>query len=207
MMEIDGERAYPIWKIVARWSELGKQDPKSPWRHRGLPKNHVWNSTVVDKMFRVDGLGWDDLEAEAEKWWSDYLGAVNRRTGKRNFEGDACLRSLKLRYRFHETWCQEWFGHWTFDVGQADVEARESFQRFVRRMENRNRVGLWFRPYQDDDGQTFHSRQEPYCLMGAEERYRWHGNDAATRDDRGESTEPPCRCLYCRQQGVLRISH
>ena len=41
--------------------------------------------------------------------------------------------------------------------------------------------------------------------MGAEDRWRWHG---AEPDGKPTDYSPaPCRCKFCKEQGVIRIAH
>lgn len=98
-----------------------------------------------------------------------------------------------------------WFAHYTFDVGQTDEQARDSFERFVRRMELLNRDETTYEPYTGKDGNTYHTEHPAYVLMGAEDRYRWHGSTTGETDS--ERTLPPCRCKHCKARGVLTIGH
>lgn len=89
-----------------------------------------------------------------------------------------------------ETWCITWFSHYTFDLGQTDKEVKDSFEEYVKRHEH----------YQN----SIHFKEGGICLMGAEDRYRWHSH----KDNEEEDYEQvPCRCIFCKEQGILRINH
>lgn len=89
-----------------------------------------------------------------------------------------------------EEWVLTWFCHQTFDVGQTDQEALDSFQAFL------DRKGVRPSEY------GFH-RDGEYCAMGAEDRWRWSGE----RDNDAYKTPPPCRCDGCKKSGMIRINH
>ena len=182
MIEIDGEQAYPIWRISARWSHEGEHRPDCPKWHENLPEGRVWDATSFYKMFREE-VTVSVVEATAREWWL----YPNEKKGDKPADPVIILSFLR-----HETWCLSWFQHWTFDVGQSDEEALSSFSRFVDRMEELNR-----RETTHENG----IEHPAYCLMGAEERWRWRG------DPRKPDSPPPCRCEFCKEQGVLRIGH
>jgi len=179
---IDGEQAFPVYRFRAMWAEDGEQDPKYLWMCKDLPGGRVWNGMESYRMFR-EPLQSSKLADEAREWWTKIRAATNpmgRLSIAARHPEDCVVTAVFVH---DETWCGEWFGHWTFDVGQTDQEALKSFGRFVNRM---RRLG---------DG---------YCLMGAEDRFRWSGTKAGHPAER---TDPPCRCACCKEQGVLRISH
>jgi hypothetical protein len=84
--------------------------------------------------------------------------------------------TINVSFLGWETWCGGWFTHWAYDLGQSDKELLESFREFVDRK----------------------SRQSGYCLMGAEDRWRWSARDRSL---------PPCRCEDCKKLGIVRIDH
>jgi hypothetical protein len=96
--------------------------------------------------------------------------------------------SVNVEFRRWEVWCGGWFGHWTWDVGLSDEQILESFDRFVDRMKCLN-----------------DREPDAYCLMGAEDRWRWYGCE--TGDPGSGRTPPPCRCPMCKQRGVITIGH
>ena len=89
---------------------------------------------------------------------------------------------IDVNFVRYETWCLEWFCHFTFDDGCSDEEYLASFERFVRRMQKLD--------------------EKEYGLMGAEDRWRWSGIT-----DGGKKTPPPCRCAGCKKAGVVGINH
>ena len=184
-MEIEGEQAYPIYSFAAKWIEDGDHDPKYIWMHEGLPEGRIWNTTVEQYcMFRQE-MTPSELHHEADQLWTKYIEARAEK-----HPSDWIVTVLFVRY---ETWCGSWFQHWTFDVGQSDKEALASFGRFVCRMTplcNRHREL---------------PKDQQYCLMGAEDRRRWCGS--GEDGDPNTRTNPPCRCRYCKEQGVIRIGH
>lgn len=138
------------------------------------------NSTSLDCMYREDP-GAEEVERwTREEWWPTYE--------KKGDDSDDLV--IAVEYRGEESWCLVWFNHWTFDVGQSDEECLASFEDYVRRYEHMQ--DYW--PGDPPEGYR--------CLMGAEDRWRWHGGSDA--DDR---TEAPCRCKHCREQGVIRVNH
>lgn len=78
-------------------------------------------------------------------------------------------------------------------IGQSDADAVTSFEEFVRRKEDINAKS------------RSKTGAEMYCFMGAEDRWRWHGADP--NGDSSDHSRPPCRCKYCKEQGLIRIAH
>ena len=181
------EQKFPIYKFSARWSEDGIQDPQYPHWHKELPEGRIWNSTAFSKMFKEEKTqAW--LDDYIREWWRGYLQSKEGLLGK-----NPTLDVLKAEYWEHETWVCTWFQHETFDIGQTDDEVLDSFERFVRRYEN----------MQD---RTFDTYPPNYhCLMGAEDRWRWHG--AEPNGNPSDHSPAPCRCKYCKEQGLIRIAH
>jgi len=163
--KIDGDPAYPIYRIIVKWrGPKGKDD------------------TSFYKMYREDPGKDAVLAWLKDEWWPQFC-RHPRRASKRLSDP-----SFEIRGPYHETWCLEWFCHYTFDMGQTDEEALASFERYVRRHEHKQRPG-----YRGDDY---------ICLMGAEDRWRWYGEPPVEAGN-----PPPCRCRHCQEQGVLRIGH
>ena len=184
------DKVYPIYHVSVWWTEDGEN---SEWRHlnervavpegtdRDAGEGRYWNSTGFSRMYREDP-GIEGVTEKTHEWWPKYV-------AEKPLDKNPSAPIFKVELTHHESWCLGWFTHWTFDEGQTDEEARDSFERFVRRMEQKNR-----REATVVDGLL----REPYCLMGAEDRWRWKGD--------GDSP-PPCRCEHCKKQGVLRIGH
>lgn len=178
------EQKFPIYFFSARWSEDGTWDPEYPKWHEGLPEGRVWNGTGFHKMFREEQTQ-EQLDLYVKDWWEKYL-KLEHRTPIINPE----LVSLKAEYAEHETWCLTWFQHETFDIGQTDEEALQSFEEYIRRIEEKNATK---------------DEMHKIPLMGAEDKWRWHGANSEGESD--EDSPAPCRCKYCKEQGVIRIAH
>ena len=76
-----------------------------------------------------------------------------------------------------EVWCDGWFSHYSFDVGMSDHEVLASFERYVERV---LRSDL---PEIENGGR----------LMGAEDRWRWHGCVTPIRRPNGPSRPAAAR--------------
>ena len=175
---------YPIYRFSARWSQDGKQNLEYPIWHKGLSEGRVWNSTSFYKMYKVEPV---NMEFELNLWWDNL--------NKKKFVNIQNLTLEQKLYRI-ETWCLTWFEHWTFDVGQTNEEALDSFMRYVDRTTIDNKK----------HGKIINGRwEEPYCLMGAEDRWRWCG--AEPNGERNDRSNPPCRCRFCKERGIIRIGH
>lgn len=192
------EKSYPVYKIGISWIQDGEHDPKYPNWHKGLKDGRIRNGTDFSRMYNM-GKSEDMTEdmkrfwkvmTETKQWWKDYK--------KRKPE---CKNPSKpkttINFMGYESWCFSWFQHWTFDVGQTDEEALESFEEFVRSKEALNVKNGHMRHERVDD-----NKNPFYLLMGAEDRWRWSGGP-----DMKQRTDPPCRCKHCKKQGVIRINH
>lgn len=192
MPTIDGDPSYPIYSVGLKWVQdiaPGADYSKYPKWLEGLPEGQFWDSAHRYEM-RRDDPGRDEIERWAvEEWWPQ----VRAKYEDRN-PADPQVTVKGPRW---EIWQLTWFQHKTFDVGQTDEEALASFERYVRRYEHMQGLPT---SYQID-----RFRDDYICLMGAEDRWRWHG--AGESGDRDERSDPPCRCVHCREQGVLRIGH
>lgn len=188
---IFGEQAHQIFSVRARWTKdicHGRDiEGLGPRWFEGLPKNRIWDSRQWYEMPK-EIVTSDELVATAfTELWSQ----IQRDDEDKNL-GDPQVEATFVRW---ETWCNVWFNHWTWDTGLDDLEVLNSFQNYVYRTQEANRRegktvdGFW---------------QEPYCLMGAEDRYRWHGTHTG---DPSERTDPPCRCSHCKKRGVITIGH
>lgn len=160
---------YPIHRIKVRWSERYPPNTKN-MRESELPAGRFWNSISWDVIEREET---DTAEQLRRDWWPGY--------SERLLE-PADL-TIKVEFRGLDTWCSGWFSHWTFDTGQSDQEVLDSFKEYVERIRYSNLT----------------EREISSLLMGAEDRWRWRGQDT--------QTDPPCRCLACKKHGVVRIDH
>ena len=179
--KIEGEQAYPIYSTTVRWTQdIGSNYELSDWQVKDLPKGRMYNSTGFTQMYKEEQnieMLRHEVEDERIPKYFDVKAEEHRLpiVNPRDVEID-------VKFVRYETWCLEWFCHKTFDNGRSDEVYLASFERFVRRMQQLD--------------------EREYCLMGAEDRWRWKG----ITDD-GEQTPPPCRCAGCRKAGVVRINH
>lgn len=187
-VKIEGEVAYPIYRLSAKWTQDGAHAGKSEYWTKGLPEGRIWNAVSGSYvMYREEA----DPQKLADEWGARVRNRQSEKCpGLADFTatGELCM---------YETWCLTWFCHWTFDDGRSNADYIESFNRYVYRHE-------W---YQDFLGHYIdHPKDKPerapehlICLMGAEDRWRWRGEN--------EDSPAPCRCKHCVEQGVVRINH
>ena len=98
-----------------------------------------------------------------------------------------------------ETWCMEWFSHYTFrDRFEHPGEVLADFEQYVNRM-GRLQGSNSLASVKVIEDYEAHTGNKWICLMGAEDRWRWAGQ--------GPDTRPPCDCDHCKKAGVWRISH
>ena len=153
------EQKFPIFYLSATWEKK--------WVSR-------------NKMYKEMPTALQ-LETDVKKMWEIYR-------EKKGIDS-SIVPTFQTKFVEYETWAREWFGHYTFDLGQTNLEALESFRNFVRRKKQLN-----------DESLTL-----VYCLMGAEDEWRWRGSgETGTPED---ESPPPCRCKHCRESGLIRINH
>jgi len=191
---LKGEIAYPIIKVRSRWSQdMTVEDQEMGlglgWT-KDLPEGRKWNGTEWFEMAKEPRRPGAIVNEVNGVWWAKQL-ASEKYAGKNI--GDLRVTATFLRW---EVWSCTWFSHWTWDVGLSDSDVRESFRRYVNRTERAN---------QDEGEMIAGVWQGKYCLMGAEDTYRWHGT--ADGSPTGERTEAPCRCEHCARRGVVTINH
>jgi hypothetical protein len=182
------EQTYPIYRFSAKWHNITEQSYKDyPKWTDGLSVGRMWNSTSFSKMYIEEKTqGW--LDNYIMEWWDKYVHE------EKNKDKDFKLLSLKAEYFEHETWHLTWFMHETFDVGQTNEEALASFERFVSRKQTLN------------ERSQYEKREDTYCLMGAEDRWRWYGLEPSG-DPLKDHSPAPCRCKFCKEAGLIRIAH
>jgi len=177
---LDGEKAYSIYNVEAKWSEgIGDRNVSGfPDRcFDGSPDGRIWNGTGWYDMPREPKTIDEIAHLAQEEWWPKY-----KVSGARNLDDLADLK-ITVEFKREEVWCLSWFAHWTWDVGLDDSQVLESFTQYVERTQ-----------LLDD-----------FCLMGAEDRYRWKGS--TTGKEGAEETDPPCRCPCCKERDVIIIGH
>jgi hypothetical protein len=179
-----GEKAYPIYRITAHWSQATLPGAERRIHYVGkppLPEGHSWNGTSWSKMEREERDP-EAIKAElTEQWWPQYA--------EKNHLPEPADLEIGVTLARRDVWCNGWFSHWTFDVGLSDEEVLASFERYVDRI-------LYSSRSEDEIGGL---------LMGAEDRWRWCGSVDGVRASR--KTPPPCRCPECKKLGIVRIDH
>ena len=192
-MRIDGERAYPIYRVDAKWEQdiaEGDDYSKYPKWTEGLPDGRFYNSAGRNMAYRDDPGTKEVKQWAIEEWWPKLV--KEKDYADKNM-GEPEITVKGPRY---ETWILTWFEHYTFDDGRGDKEYLKSFRRYVRRYEH----------MQHDSTEAIKRYGDDYvCLMGAEDEWRWHG--AGETGGRDERSDAPCRCEHCQEQGLVRIGH
>ena len=184
---MEPKHKYPIYLIDFKWSQAGKPEgieynPESNW-FKGLPEGRFWNG-FPHKFMLKEELTDAQLTIKGAELWTQY-------TTRNSEQKDIDNLVIHGRLVEHEEWCIQWFNHYTFDIGQTDEEVLQSFEEFVRRKEAYNQI------HRNEYGEG------KYCLMGAEDRWRWSGEQLK----HGDYLPAPCRCEYCKEQGLIRINH
>ncbi len=179
-------KTYPIYQVSVRWSQdITNKDRDLPdWMTEGLPKGKMLNSISWYEMPQRD-VSFDALILEAKMdWWPTFKIKCAEK-----IKNTSDLK-ITVKFQRYETWCPNWFSHWTWDTGLEDNEILKSFQDYVYRTQDLNRK----------EGKMKNGYfQEPYCLMGAEDYYRWKSQE--------EGGQPPCRCSACKKRGIISIDH
>lgn len=178
MNEIE-EVLFPIYDINIRWLQKCEPDKEYvKWQVADAPSGMFFNSTSFYQAFKEEPNN-SELDKIARERWE-------KLKEKYNAESPVVI----IRFCENETWWITWFEHATFDIGQSDEEVLSSFHRYVRRKQ--------------EQGQKKHNDSN-YLLMGADDEYRWCG---AEPDGKPENrSEPPCRCKFYKEQGLIRIAH
>jgi len=189
---IRNDRVFPIYSFSAIWEEDVPKDTTDETRASqwfqgsiaGLPEGRRRNSTAGDRGFKGP-LTVEDIETEkaayvARLFESEKIAAANPSNGV-----------AKIELRWWESWWLTWFEHVTFDLGQSNDEALLSFEWHVDRITRRNQ----------EHGLDWEGRD----LMGAEDRWRWHGSEPDGKPD--TRSDPPCRCKFCKAAGLIKIGH
>lgn len=182
---------FPIFKHHAHWL----QDAWEGATERelfGVPTGLARAEQTGLVMFKE----WPSVEEMRSKEHQVRMSVADAHGAKGAREISVCFSFREL-----ESWCQGWFGHWTFDAGQEDQEFLCSFASFVDRKTQHNRevVGLAGNGWKPLE----------YALMGADDRWRWHATPEG-KSIIGVSAErlpPPCRCEGCKRLGIVRIDH
>ena len=133
------------------------------------------NGTSCRQMYK-EKLTKEELNSKLEEFKK---GIINRHE---NVE----FLNATINYIEDETWVGKWFCHFTFNQFDNDEDAIRSFQEFVTRKEIKNEEnGHYSNEMNMDKPQGY------YCLMGAEDRWRWE----------------VCHCEHCEKNEWTIINH
>ncbi len=179
-------KKYPIYKINAEINS-GTKHIEHYFSKR------MFKTLLTEKELNAELKACKELLLSKEAW---YIDGDMKPASELNIN----IASCSIEYFEDESWCLVWFNHYTIDNGEDDEYFSKSFQDFVSRMKKFNsQNGTWVTM---ENGTAYY--REPYCLMGAEERWRW-----CRFDDDGNKVydDKPCRCKDCKEQGVVRWIH
>ena len=188
--EIQGERAFPSYQVSVRYQMDGAPPPG--WTRsivEGKP-DRQWSSTQKRQpLYYPEPPAEGVIQAEAQAFWDAVKDQVHP-ANSYGPEGTPKIPNysdveITVSEPEWETWCLDWFSHFTYRFDRTDAELLASFEKYVRRvMEACNY-----------DREAYGGK-----LMGAEDRYRWKG-------DARMGTDPPCVCEHCLKDGITRIDH
>lgn len=161
------KKLYPIYLFYIEWIEGFKHEHKPD-----IPEDRIRNSTSFRKIFKTN-----QSNEQLQQYADDYVITLKLDSKYKN------ISDVKIHFEFieNESWVLTWFSHETFDHGQSDEQAIESFKEFI-------------------DRKLLKDNLNPGILMGAEDDWRW-------RSGSEEYDNIPCRCQHCKKDGKLRIAH
>ena len=193
------EYRYPIYRITLWYTVEHPTKYHDRYGHTLRPAEPT-ESLVFDKMYPHHPSR-ESLAADVARFWLLNLTAQRGSLPSLADQG-AKLLGYEIEFRGYEAWCSEWFGHYTLNTHLSDQELLQSFANFVARKRqadwNLQHLSLTSED-KDEPTEMLYLGQpvrlyptEYYCLMGAEDRWRWKG---------------PCRCEHCQRLGIVRINH
>lgn len=184
------EQKYQVYYFGFTWTQNPVPSKEYPdWMLTEDGK--VLNRTSFYKMFR-DETSPEQARIFALGWWNNYAREkVSYGSSKPLIHYRPKNVQIEVQFLGWETWCLQWFSHYTFNIHLSDTELLRSFNAFVGRKLPDTQILLLghdhpLRQEAKEEGRHLH------CLMGAEDRWRWNG---------------PCRCEHCQEQGIVRIDH
>lgn len=168
---LDGEKLFPIYRFQLEFTV----------EHPG----RCWEGTTDYKSFDyMAPQPMTALELESQLWQAWFYYLISTRWSPITLADRGaklvCWDVSLLRY---DNWALRWFQHETRNTHLSNDELLVSFERFVNR-KLAGHIAL--------QSQRKIAGVDWYCLMGAEDGWRWKG---------------PCRCEDCTKQGVVRIDH
>ena len=114
--KIDGDKAYPIFRIQAVFDQDGYEN----------------NSSSSNRMYREMPSSEQSMK-DAIEWWNDLINNKNHGDKIPVIEKHPKLKFFELKLIEYETWCLKWFNHYTYVDGRTDDEVIASFHRFIQR--------------------------------------------------------------------------
>lgn len=153
------EKLFPIYRFEATWDQEDYKNNGTSW--------HV--------MFK-------------EQPTEEKLNSILEDYKKVCFEKYKNVTDFHSKYEFveNESWCLNWFNHYTLNLFDTDEEVERSFRQFIRRKKDFN-LKNGHRETKNIEG----NKNPWYCFMGAEDTWRWN----------------ICRCEHCQKAGKITIDH
>jgi len=114
---IDGEKAYPIYRVEAKL------------KYDGVDDDFVGS----DRIYPVEPTT-QKLLADVKDWWEAFLNMERIGEDKTPIvHKHPILLELKVFLVEYETWCLKWFSHLTYVNGRSDKELKQSLHKYVNR--------------------------------------------------------------------------
>jgi len=156
------EKKYSIYKFYANWDQDDFEN----------------NCTGYSIMYKENPSA-ERLENELKEF---KLRILSKHNG-------VIFKNAEYEFVEEESWCLGWFNHYTFNEFENDLEIEDNFRDYVNRKETSN---LKNGHQRNDMNMSLDLKEHPYyCLMGAEDYYRWK----------------ICRCEDCTKLGKITIDH
>lgn len=206
-------KKYPIYKFsaVVRDHVDGSTNPEQTMSGERMFPAEPTESELLEHLRKYG----DAIINKRSSWTIDFgEGMEPRFVEMTPAEAKLEIVTLSVSTPILESWVLGWFSHSTIDEGQDDEYFIQSFSEYVARVQIFNREHGEMVAFKDGTG---HYWTEPICLMGAEDRWRWHSlvyPDDFNPKDRDEykrigrdRDHLPCRCRFCKEQGIVQINH
>jgi len=175
---------YPIYKVIFRWVQKSKANKDlTPYQ-----KKLCLKKGEIDNDYSYEIIKKQVMTAEEI---NDFMSERILKYSKEHKIIRFIESSIKLIG--YESWVCDYFCHKTFKVeGRDDQWYLDNFEDFVSRKESEFEKKL-FEGYDSLIPSTISE------LMGADERWRWRGEN--------EGDEPPCKCKHCLDSEYVYINH
>lgn len=173
------ERFYPVYKIKAKWAEKIPENEQDKYLGdwiKNAPNGYFWNCCYKHYMPKTK-----QTDEQIKVYYTNWFNKLQKEIY------DIKNLTITCNYLFDESWCPNGFSHWTYDIGQSDKDVLKSFINFIKRRTIENtKYGHYGNECTNGNYDTY------YCLMGAEDWWRWCDNK-------------PCRCG--KQLKIITIIH